>query len=122
MTPHSAGQRRLGGKRYMYSIQLIENVPYALPVQNALPKAKKRAAESRIRQFGAMKASRPHRLLATLREELLASHQLLRNHASHGDHGKAAIVQLFRLHRHELLLILGLEAKRIETKVSWLVV
>merc|ERR1719240_1925708 len=55
-------------------------------------------------------------------EELLASRQLLRDHAGGGNHGEAAVVELLGLHLLELLRISGLEAEWIETQVSWLVV
>merc|ERR1719174_3370421 len=55
-------------------------------------------------------------------EELLASCYLLGNHASHCNHGEAAIVELFGLHCLELLRILGLEAKGVKAQVSWHVV
>merc|ERR1719359_1607519 len=57
-----------------------------------------------------------------LRKELLASHQLLCDHAGGGDHGEAAVVELLGLHFLELLRILGLEPKRVKAQVSWLVV
>jgi len=55
-------------------------------------------------------------------EQLLASGQLLRNHASGSDHGEAAIVELLVLHRQQLLRVLGLEAKWVKAYVTWLVV
>ena len=52
-------------------------------------------------------------------EELVAGDQLLDNHASHGDHGEAPVVDLLRLHGLEARRVLGLETERVEHKVAW---
>eukprot|EP00964_Phaeocystis_antarctica_P127081 scaffold90743_cov63-Phaeocystis_antarctica.AAC.2 len=51
-------------------------------------------------------------------EELVAGHQLLHDHAGHGDHGEAAVVDLLGLHRLEARGVLGLEAERVEHEVT----
>merc|ERR1712070_57987 len=56
---------------------------------------------------------------AILREELLPGYQFLRNHSGDGNHCETPIVQLLRLQSNELILILRLETKRVESQVSW---
>mmetsp|Transcript_28235 Transcript_28235/g.52994 ORF Transcript_28235/g.52994 Transcript_28235/m.52994 type:complete len:94 (+) Transcript_28235:178-459(+) len=52
-------------------------------------------------------------------EELVASRDLLIDHACKGNHGEAAIVDFFRLHGLELFGRFGLEAKWVKAKVAW---
>merc|ERR1719326_1963255 len=60
--------------------------------------------------------------VTSIPKELLASRQLLRDHASSGDHGQAAVVDLLCLHLLELCGICGLEAKWVEAEVPWLAI
>merc|ERR1719160_645576 len=55
----------------------------------------------------------------TVGEELLASRQLLSDHAGSCYHSKAAVVELLGLHLLELFGICGLKAKWVKAKVSW---
>ena len=52
-------------------------------------------------------------------EELGAGDQLLDDHAGHGDHGEAPVVDLLGLHGLEARRVLGLEAERVEHEVAW---
>merc|ERR1711959_215788 len=52
-------------------------------------------------------------------EELLASHQLLRDHACHADHGKATMGEFLVLHLHQSIWIRGLQAERVPAQISW---
>ena len=51
----------------------------------------------------------------------LAVHKLLCNKASNADHGKAAIVELLGLDVVLLSWVIGVQAKGVEAKGSWLV-
>merc|ERR1711920_255302 len=59
------------------------------------------------------------RMIASLVEGLLACHQLLAKHANCSEHGEAAIVDLLGLNLLEFGGVRRLEAKRVETKISW---
>jgi len=55
-------------------------------------------------------------------KQLLASGQLLRDHASGSDHGETAIVEFLVLHVQQFLRVLGLKAKWVKADITWLVV
>ena len=55
-------------------------------------------------------------------QDALAIDLLLYAHASSCQHGQTSVAQLLRLHVSVFLGILGLEAKRIESNVAWVII
>merc|ERR1712232_1019642 len=61
-------------------------------------------------------------LRAEVLNDSLAVNKFLGQESSGGKHSKTSILKLLGLHFEELFWVLGLQAKRIESKVSWNVV